>query len=250
MNEEKEIIKDPEAKKVLTSDTEKKKSNTNLFPLIGIVAILGLVIGIFWWNSKKSDKPALNTVNPTMTNSAVKNNGSDPNADKPPTHTDYPVGNAQTPSEAYRMLFAAVKSKDSAKIKLMLSKGSMGMAEYAAGMQKKTIEEVIRNGFSETTFADDFPQMRDERIKGGYGAVEVWNEKSKKWLDIPFVLEDGSWKIAFGDQFQGKWELPAKGMAFLEQENANANNPNLINGAPNVNGNFRGGGKIDKSKNK
>lgn len=236
MKTENEVIKDPEAKKVLENDSAKKK-NASILPLVGIIAVLGLILGLFWWNSGKSAKTSANK---TVANGATNSNSTSPNDDKPPTHTDYPVGNAQTPSEAYRMLFAAVKSKDSAKIKSMLSKGSLGLAEYASGMQKKPIEEIIRNGFSETTFADDFPEMRDERIKGGYAAVEVWNVTRKKWDDVPLVLEDGAWKLAFGDQFQGKWESPGKGMTVLEQENANANNPNLVNGAPNTNGNFKG----------
>ncbi|MEP6902466.1 MAG: hypothetical protein ABJA66_11995 [Actinomycetota bacterium] len=159
---------------------------------------------------------------------------------KPPTLTDVPVGNAQTPSEAYRMLFAAVKSQDPAKIKSMLSKGSMGLAEMASGQQKKPVEEVVKNGFSETTFADNYPQMRDERVKGNFGAVEVWNESRKQWDDIPFVMEDGSWKAAFGDQFGGKWQSPGKGQAVIEQENANAQNPaQMINPLANSNTNTK-----------
>ncbi len=170
---------------------------------------------------------------------------------KPPTLTDVPVGNAQTPSEAYRMLFAAVKAQDPAKIKSMLSKGSMGLAEMASGQQKKTVEEVVKNGFSETTFADNYPQMRDERVKGNFGAVEVWNESRKQWDDIPFVMEDGSWKAAFGDQFGGKFESPGKGQAVIEQENANAQNPpQMINPLANSNTNTKitAPKRIDKSK--
>jgi hypothetical protein len=198
-----------------------------------------LIISLLGFGCQKQDqKTNANSVSPTDK--------------KTPTMTDYPVGNAQSPSEAYRMLFAAVKSQDPAKIKLMMSKNSMGLAEMAAGQQKKTIEEVIRNGFSETTFADTMPQIRDERVKGGYGAVEVWNEKSKKWEDIPFVYEDGSWKAAFGDLFAGKFQSPGKGQAIIEQELANANNPNLVplNPTANINGNFRSGKRIDKSKSK
>ena len=183
---------------------------------------------------------------PTKTNST----NSAPDA-KPPTLTDVPVGNAQTPTEAYRMLFAAVKSQDPAKIKSMISKGSMGLAEMASGQQKKPVEEVIKNGFTETTFADDYPQMRDERIKDSFAAVEVWSEKSKKWEDVPFVMEDGSWKVAIGDMFSGTWKSPGKGQAALEQENANVNNPNLIEKLPAANTNAPtnfNGGKIDKSK--
>ncbi len=173
---------------------------------------------------------------------------------KPPTMTDVPVGNAQTPSEAYRMLFAAVKSQDPAKIRSMLSKGSMGLAEMASGQQKKPVEEVIKNGFTETTFVDDYPQTRDERIKGEFGAVEVWNASRKQWDDIPFIFEDGSWKAAFGDAFGGKWQSPGKGQTVIEQENANANNPNSMiqkmpAGNANTSGNFTGGGKLTKPKN-
>jgi hypothetical protein len=173
---------------------------------------------------------------------------------KLPTMTDVPVGNAQTPTEAFRMLFAAVKSQDSAKIKSMLSKGSMGLAEMAAGQQKKTVEEVVKNGFTETTFVDNYPQMRDERVKGDFGAVEVWNETRKQWDDIPFIKEDGSWKAAFGDAFGGKWKSPGKSQGVIEQENANASNPNsMVQKIPSSNSNavtnFPGGGKVTKPKN-
>jgi hypothetical protein len=173
---------------------------------------------------------------------------------KPPTMTDVPVGNAKSPAEAYRMLFAAVKSQDSAKIKSMLSKGSMGLAEMASGQQKKPIEEVIKNGFTETTFVDDYPQIRDERIKGEFGAVEVWNAARKQWDDLPFMLQDGSWKLAIGEAFGGSFKSPGKGQAVVEQENANANNPNAMiqkvpAGNANTSGNFTGGGKLNKPKN-
>jgi len=160
--------------------------------------------------------------------SATTNSSNPVPENKSPTMTDVPVGNAQSPSEAFKMLFAAVKSQDSAKIKSMLSKGTMGLGEMASGQQKKPIEEVIKNGFTETTFNENYPQMRDERIKDQFGAIEVWNETRKQWDDIPFIWEDGSWKLAVGDAFGGKWKSPGKGQTVIEQENANANNPNLM----------------------
>ena len=193
--------------------------------------------------------------NSTSTNSAVKvppKNAVNPAPNqKPPTMTDVPVGNAQSPTEAYRMLFAAVKSQDPAKIKSMLSKNTMGLAGMASGQQKKPIDEVVRNGFTETTFVDNYPQMRDERVKGNFGAVEVWNESRKKWDDIGFVLEDGSWKLATGDQFANKFQSPGKSRSTIEQENANASNPNaMIQKMPAANSNFvvntRKNGRISK----
>ncbi len=236
-------------KSVKSSDAQKAKGNSNL---ILIAAAVLVILGAVWWLSQK---PANNSaVNPTA--KVQSKDAINPNSapdQKPPTLTDVPVGNAQSPTEAYRMLFAAVKSQDSAKIKSMLSKGSMGLAGMASGQQKKPIEEVIKNGFTETTFVDDYPQMRDERIKGNYGAVEVWNESRKQWDDIPFVLEDGSWKLAFGDQFSGSFQSPGKSQGTIEKENANASNPNaMVPKMPasnsNTAGNFRSGGKVTKPK--
>jgi hypothetical protein len=194
-------------------------------------------------------KPAVNSpANATTKTSSPSNSAPDV---KPPTLTDVPVGNAQTPSEAYRMLFAAVKSQDSAKIKSMISKGTIGLAETASGQQKKPFEEVIKNGFSETTFADNYPQMRDERVKGEFGAVEVWNETRKQWDDIQFILEGGSWKLAIGEVFQGTWKSPGKGQALIDQENANANNPNsMVQKMPTGNtANFNAAKRLPKLKN-
>jgi hypothetical protein len=222
--------------------------------LILVVAAVVAALGAIWWFSQKSNK----TTAPVNSATTVANRASSPANpapdNKPPTMTDVPVGNAQTPSEAYRMLFAAVKSQDSAKIKSMLSEGSMGLAQMASGQQKKPVEEIIKNGFTETTFVDNYPQMRDERVKGNFGAVEVWNETRKQWDDIPFILEGGSWKAAFGDAFANKWQSPGKGQAIIEAEAANANNPNLMikkmpDANANTNGNFRSAGKVTKPKN-
>ncbi len=218
-----------------------------------IFTILALACAVFALacpNSSAINNTANSTSPPTTAN---KSTNPVPE-NKPPTMTDVPVGNAQTPTEAYRMLFAAVKSQDSAKIKSMLSKGTMGLAEMASGQQKKPIEEVIKNGFTETTFVDDYPQIRDQRIKGNFGAVEVWNASRKQWDDIPFILEDGNWKAAFGDAFGGSYKSPGKSQTIIEQENANANNPNSMMqkmpaGNANTSGNFRGGGKITKPNN-
>ena len=137
---------------------------------------------------------------------------------------------------AYKRLYDAVKSKDPEQIKKVMSKNSLAFAEFAAAQQKKTPEEVLKNGFTGTTFAETIPEMRDERIKDEFGAIEVWNAKEKIWEDLPFVKEDGEWKFAMGDAFKGDYKKPSPGQAFREQEEANARNPNMINGAaPNSN---------------
>lgn len=147
---------------------------------------------------------------------------------------------ARSPTEAYKALYAAVKAKDTAKIKALMSKNSLGLAEFAAQKNNQSQEKWLENGFQETTFAETLPPMRDERIKGTFGAVEVYNEKRKAWDDTVFVLEDGSWKLAVGDQFKGTYQSPGKGRAQLEAEaNNSMNDVNAL--PPPANGGFPAG---------
>lgn len=225
------------------------KFKINLKIIFTILAMAFALISFACQNSS-----AVNNTNPTNAPTTA-NKPTNPVPDvKQPTMTDYPVGNAQTPSEAYRMLFAAVKSQETAKIKSMMSKSSIGLIESQAGRSNQPVEKVFANGLTETTFAENFPQIRDERVKGNYGAVEVWNESRKKWDDLPFVKEDGSWKLAVGDAFAGTFQTPGKGQAQIEQENANTQNPTqMINPIANSNVNAKITApkkRIDKSKNK
>ncbi|HMS41178.1 MAG TPA: ribosomal protein L7/L12 [Pyrinomonadaceae bacterium] len=136
-----------------------KSSNKNLYIILGVF-LAALIGGGVWWFSQ----PAKFDVK------------------------KQPVGDAKSPTEAYKMLFAAVKNKDTEKIKAMMSENSIGFAGFVSGQQKKTIEEVLANGFTATTFQENLPPMRDERIKDGFGALEVQN-KDKVWEDLPFIYE-------------------------------------------------------------
>ena len=145
-------------------------------------------------------------------------------------------GTGGSPTEAYKALFAAVKSKDTERIKATMSKKTHAFAEMVAGRQNQPIEKVFENGFTATTFSESLPEIRDERVDGEYGAVEVWNAKDKRWEDLGFVLEDGAWKLAIGEMFGGTFKSPGKGRAIKEQEAANAMSNNLVPGMPdNVN---------------
>jgi hypothetical protein len=147
------------------------------------------------------------------------------------------IGNAQTPTDAYKMLFAAVKSKNPENIKKMMSKDSMIFAEGAAKQQNKSIESVLENGFYASTFSASLPKMRDERVKDNFGALEVWNEKERLWEDVAFIKEEDGWKIAVGDIFKGTYQSPGKSQSIIEKENSNAMNPNNSMSRGNINTN-------------
>jgi len=147
------------------------------------------------------------------------------NPDKSADTADTPAlkpGGPKTPTEAYQKLFAAVKSKDKTGIRALMSKDSMGLAQMQAGQAKKDVDEVLKNAFTSTVFADKLPPIRDERVKGRFGAIEVYDYSKSDWQDLPFVIEDGAWKLAVGNLFAGTYERPGKGRATIERENANA----------------------------
>ena len=146
------------------------------------------------------------------------------------------AGKAKTPTEAYEQLYTAVKSKDTNRIKSVMSKATLKFAEGVAGQQKKKVEEVLINGFHRSTMTGKLPPLRDERVKGKWGAVEAFIEKDRKWEDVRFVLEDGGWKLAIGETWSGAYKSPGKSRSIRERENANAaGNSDLV---PYANGNI------------
>lgn len=127
-----------------------------------------------------------------------------------------------SPTEAYKNLYNAVKAKDTEAIKRNLTKKSIELGHYMVNTKmKNSLDEALANGLTATTFSATLPTIRDERISGNMGAIEVWNSKESKWEDLPFVLEDGSWKLAFGEQFAGTFVSPGKGRDQIEKEAAN-----------------------------
>lgn len=130
-----------------------------------------------------------------------------------------------SPSATYARLFAAVKAKNTDAIKREMSEETHKFAEFVAKQQKKPVEEVYKNGFTATTFSEILPQMRDERIKEKSGALEVINLE-KQWEDLPFIFENGDWKLAIGDMFKGTYEKPGLGQAVRELENKENNKTN------------------------
>ncbi|MDQ4120484.1 MAG: hypothetical protein M3209_03455 [Acidobacteriota bacterium] len=133
-------------------------------------------------------------------------------------------------AEAYKNLYDAVKSKNTENIKANMSKNTIALAEMSAEMQKKDLAEVFKNGFTETTLADKMPPVRNERIKEDMGALEVQSPKGN-WEDLPFILEDGRWKLAVGDLFKGNYKKPAPSQAETE---ANNNVPQVVPGGADI----------------
>ena len=144
-------------------------------------------------------------------------------------------GGGNSPTDAYKRLFAAVKSKDVEAIKKQLTKKTIEIGKMSMERYKKTPEQAFENGFTATTYSEALPNIRDERISGDMGNIEVWNSKESKWEDLPFVREDGSWKLAMGDLFAGSFKSPGPGRDFLEKQATNAVSNTTVVLGPNTN---------------
>lgn len=170
-----------------------------------------------------------------------------PGAPNQKTVIEGPI-NAQTPTEAYKSLYAAVKARDNQRIQKLMSRNTMAFAGFAIEQNKQSLEKFFENGLTATTFADNLPEIRDERVNGNFAAVEVFSQKDNRWEDLPFVLEDGMWKLAVGDSFKGEYKSPGKGQAQIEME---ANNPAMIDTtASGASGNSNSKTEIPKDKSK
>lgn len=63
-----------------------------------------------------------------------------------------------------------------------------------------TLEETVQKNEASIPpiFVD--PELRNEKIDGEKATVEVKNRFTGAWTDVPFVKEDGRWKLALGEQ--------------------------------------------------
>jgi hypothetical protein len=98
-----------------------------------------------------------------------------------------------TPLETLEIYIKAVKRKDAKMMMRLLSDASVKMAEQQAKEQNVGLDEVLKN---ETLFTQDQKmfEYRNQKIEGERATIEVKNSLNT-WDTVPFVLEEGIWKI-------------------------------------------------------
>src|SRR5258708_1291780 len=106
---------------------------------------------------------------------------------------------SSTPTATFKAFYDASKKKDVAGMKKTLSKGTLDMFDKLAKEQNKTTDEMLKN-VDKDDKSDKMPETRNEKINGDTATLEVKNEKTNKWDPLPFVKENGEWKIAL-DKF-------------------------------------------------
>ena len=98
-----------------------------------------------------------------------------------------------TPIETFKTYTKAIKNKDITTMKLLLSAETMKMNELEAQARGVPVDDVVKN---ETLFAEHQKtvKMRNEKIEGDKATLEVENSFGT-WETVPFIKEDGVWKI-------------------------------------------------------
>jgi len=127
-----------------------------------------------------------------------------------------------TPIETFKTYVKALKAKDIKAMRVLLSESTLKMHERQAVAQGTTVDEIIKR---ETLVSENqrTVEFRDEKIDGDQATLMVKNGYGS-WETVPFVKEDGVWKIdkkGFADRM----------MMDIEQEN-NRKLDEMINQPP------------------
>ncbi|NOT46258.1 MAG: DUF4878 domain-containing protein [Acidobacteria bacterium] len=98
-----------------------------------------------------------------------------------------------TPIETFKTYTKAIKAKDTTTMKLLLSKATIEMHQLEAQAQGVTVDDIVKR---ETLFTESQKtvKLRNEKIEGDAATLEVENSFGS-WEMVPFVKEDGVWKI-------------------------------------------------------
>ena len=129
-----------------------------------------------------------------------------------------------TPLETFKTYTKAIKAKDTTTMKLLLSSATIKMHEKEAKSQGLNVDDIVKR---ETLFGENQKSVeyRNEKIDAEKATLEVKNSYGA-WEKVPFVFEDGSWKIdkvGFADQMQK--EIEEQNRKFDDLSNFNAEAP-------------------------
>lgn len=114
------------------------------------------------------------------------------NQSNQPAAETKPATPAVSPTETLKALNTAAKVRDVATIKKYLSSGTLALFEETANQEEKPVDDLLRTDPPLTLLAE----TGKEQISGDTATVEV-KETAEGPLDkIPFVVENGEWKVA------------------------------------------------------
>ena len=103
-----------------------------------------------------------------------------------------------SPTETMRASNEAAIKKDVEAIKKFVSKGTLEQLEQSAKAEETTVDELLKDFLDVPSV--ELPEIRNEKITGDAATIEIKNNATNEWETMPFVRENGVWKIAY-DKF-------------------------------------------------
>jgi hypothetical protein len=124
-----------------------------------------------------------------------------------------------TPVETFQTYVKAFKKKDITTMKLLLSSDTIKMHEQEAKAEGVTLDDIVKR---ETLLdpGQTTVEYRNEKVNGDKATLEFKN--GEFWETIPFVKEDGEWKIdkkGYADQMMQ--DVEQNGQQFDQMINGN-----------------------------
>lgn len=132
-----------------------------------------------------------NTTNTTNTQNTATSTTPAANATPGSATTD---SAAMSPTEVFKSQNEAREKKHAATLKQNLSRASLALVEKSAKEDKMTVDEWLTVEEENDEPASKF-QTRNEKIDGDNATIEI-SVDGEDWAEMPFVKEDGRWKIA------------------------------------------------------
>ena len=167
------------------------------------LAIVVIAVGVLIFRGSFKNQPSA-TPTTSNSNSTATTDGSNQSVNC----TNTPAAN---PTAAYIALFEAVKKKDTLTIRCQMSKQTLELANFMSQTYKKPFEEVLKNGMTESAMQPSLPEITNEKINGNQATIDV-KKVNGQWEQIPFVNEDGGWKLAFGEVMKGTMSITQPGV--------------------------------------
>ena len=105
-----------------------------------------------------------------------------------------------SPTTAFEAFYEALKNKDVAGYKRIVSKAKLQQLEKEAATVNRSVDELIKLEMDgpQGAVPDKLPETRNEKIAGDKATLEV-KTNTGEWHTVQFVKEDGEWKLAIED---------------------------------------------------
>ncbi|MBD0325498.1 MAG: DUF4878 domain-containing protein [Pyrinomonadaceae bacterium] len=98
-----------------------------------------------------------------------------------------------SPTATYKAAYAAMKNKDVAGFKKVMTKESQKDIEELAKKMNKSSDDMLKDMMNEFKLPPS-DESKDEKIDGDNATLQVKDEKGA-WETIRFLKEDGEWKM-------------------------------------------------------